>query len=368
MDGWVLLMVTSNESIRSVRMTFVGGEHTHIVREHTEHRRDRDGQMHPHTVRHDHREQNILVNSTFVIYGDGRGNARVPLIAGKKYAFPFKITVPPHLVTSCYLSNKAYVKYVLHAEVDRPWAFDYNAYETPVIITPVDCNAPELAMPRAVEKDHEICCWPCSQGKIFFHTEIPFGGYFAGEKIPVTVEIHNQSSRRLPHATLTLVRRWRYSAQGQIEHFNQTLDTQVFPIQPGQDQTQGYVIVPPNLDVTSFHGRLISLDYFMMTELYIDGSCIPNTREEIPIVIGTIPRRAVPPLMAQKPVNPVFAAPPDYHDVKAEDEAEAGEVDEWPMDIPPPAYNENAHNIKREDALNDTANYHAQPAQWGNGP
>eukprot|EP00475_Leptophrys_vorax_P000100 TRINITY_DN10056_c0_g2_i1.p1 TRINITY_DN10056_c0_g2~~TRINITY_DN10056_c0_g2_i1.p1 ORF type:complete len:387 (+),score=92.17 TRINITY_DN10056_c0_g2_i1:55-1215(+) len=363
MDGWVLLQVNSNENIRSIKLKFKGGEHTHITRS----RSETDGNGNSRTVTDHYNESNILVDTTFCLYGDLSGNTRVALYAKKKYAFPFRITVPPYLVTSCYLSGDAYVKYVLHAEVDRPWAFDYNAYENPIIISPVDCNAPELIPTRRVEKDHEICCWPCSQGNVFFHTEIPFGGYFAGEKIPVQVEVHNRSSRQLPRATLTLVRKWRYSARGQVEYFNQTLDTQVFPLHAGQDQTNGFVFVPPNLDVTSFQGRLICLDYFLVTELFIEGTCIPNTREEIPIVIGSIPRKSVPPMMSKDPVNPVFAAPvappPEYED---DAKAEAGEVEDWPMHIPPPKYDEQVDNVKHtgDDLFSQGNPQQAQPANW----
>eukprot|EP00475_Leptophrys_vorax_P000713 TRINITY_DN10397_c0_g1_i1.p1 TRINITY_DN10397_c0_g1~~TRINITY_DN10397_c0_g1_i1.p1 ORF type:complete len:400 (+),score=96.75 TRINITY_DN10397_c0_g1_i1:54-1202(+) len=342
LTGWVLLSVNSEESVRSVKLSLYGGEHT-MVQERIE-RRDGDRVFYE-TI--DHYDNVIHVNTTVCVFGNVNSGSRVPLVAGMKYAFPFQIPIPQQCPTTCFLSRHCYIQYVLHAEVDRPWAFDYNAYEYPIIVAPVDCNSPAALSPRQVGRDHQICCWPCSPGHVVFSTQIPVTGYTAGEQIPASVEVNNQSTRQVQVVNLTLVRRVNYSARGHGARLFHRVSAQQYPI--GQAHIDGNIVVPPNLDVTTFNGRLINVEYFLQTEVVIEGACIPNTREEIPILIGNIYRQSQVPVVIPVPAsNPVFASnqePQQYNEMKMD---KGGEVGKWPVVAPPPPYSEN-QNINRDD-------------------
>jgi hypothetical protein len=152
-SGYVFLQVTSNEQVRSVKLRLTGAEHTMIV----ESRSTTDSEGNSKSENVEVSDTAIFLDVSLVLYGSINGNSRYPLIAGQKYAFPFSFQLPYHCLPSCYLDDHAYIIYQFHAEVDRPWAFDYNAYLEPKILNRVGCSNPGDLVPREVQKDHEIC-------------------------------------------------------------------------------------------------------------------------------------------------------------------------------------------------------------------
>jgi hypothetical protein len=345
-SGYVFLQVSSNEEVRSVKLTFSGAEHTMVRRSRTV----RDGDR-SRTVHETIRDSSNIAQFTIVLYGNPDRGSRVPLNAGQRYALPFSFQVPVHCPSSCYLSEHAHISYMLHAEVDRPWAFDYNAYLQPRILSPVGCSNPSDLVAREANKDHEICCWPCSRGHIYYSFQIPYGAYAFGERIPIQADIRNESSEKIFSLNASLRRIWRYTARSHTDTFVQTLDQQVFTLNNGAGMITGELGLPYNLDVPSFVGRLISVDYFLILHLNIDGCCVRDNEVNLPITAANIARDQ------RIPSPPKFTPPPTYDASFPPSSNNA-----WPENISPPLYDENSGKVKREDFA--PMNATAQSADW----
>jgi hypothetical protein len=200
------------------------------------------------------------VSITLVLYGTPERGNQIHLNAGQKYAFPFSFQIPLDCPSSCYLSSDAHLSYMLHAEVDRPWAFDYNAYLQPNIVQPVGCSNPSDLVAREAHDDHEICCWLCGRGHIEYGVQIPYGAYSFAEKISIQADIRNESSQKTLNLSVNLRRVWSYTAESRSEYLSQTLDREVYTLTDGSSgMIVGQVTIPHNLDVASQVGKLISI-------------------------------------------------------------------------------------------------------------
>jgi hypothetical protein len=154
-------------------------------------------------------EQKYL-NSVTYLFGSKDGETtEVPVGI---HTYNFVCQLPPSIPYSVE-GLHGHIRYKVDANLDIPWAFDLHD-EKPFTVTRIDDLKPfpEHALPVDMEETKVFCCWWCKSDPLIIKVRLPRSGFGIGEKIPINVEIINQSSKDVLETTFALKRVDRFNA------------------------------------------------------------------------------------------------------------------------------------------------------------
>lgn len=126
------------------------------------------------------------------------------------HIYDFEFQLPsnlPYTIEGKY----GHVRYFVKATLDLPWAFDLQSEIAVLIVRNdhvnalIDCN-----LPVEVEEMKTFCCWCCKSGPLTLKVNLPKQGYQIGEEIPVSVQVRNQSAKRIDETSIELLKVHRF--------------------------------------------------------------------------------------------------------------------------------------------------------------
>ncbi|KAI8354656.1 hypothetical protein BD560DRAFT_438176 [Blakeslea trispora] len=224
------------------------------------------------------------------------------LLESKEYRFPFEFSVPENLPSAMDLDMKKMFKvdYKLEAILDRPMVPESLCPQVayPVLILEcIDVTKEPYIKPLEEQK---LFVLP-DDNKCHVKLSLPRIGYTRGETIPVNLIINTSQSFVCKKAiVIDLVRKMETNTgknHQKKEHIlkSEKLDLNIIgPYNFSQSITTQLLVrtTPPSL---KYREKLLSVSYVIRIQVY--GKSLkkkPRCLIELPIVIGTWPRAAVP--------------------------------------------------------------------------
>ena len=301
-EGVVILNNMERRKVRGVRLKVTGVEHTEWC---------------VYSGKHHHKYTGTekTVDTVFTLWGFPLGSdQKQPLIAGL-YVWPFRVALPATLRHASLEHECGYVRYALIAYIDVPWDLDIE-FAKSIRVAPRSALSlqQQLLVPQtsADERSISCCCWP--QGDIHFNVTCAKRGFAAGDTIPVTIDIDNESDAAINGATLTLLEYIDFEARN-MEIFTDHKEKERaivsnqfnFRVEPheGHKLLQLNLQVPDGMPFTSFKSQFIKRHYALHVLVEISDGMSSDVRLEFPLVgCSAVADTGVPPDMAPSILNP----------------------------------------------------------------
>lgn len=153
--------------------------------------------------------EEYLSSQTYLL-GSEQSNDRHAIQAGvHNYNFACQL---PYQCPSSFEGRYGCVRYIVKVLLIRPWKFDqaYTHGITVLKMMDLNCETPQLKLSAHSENYRTFCCGPCKTAPIKMELNLPQAGYVAGQRIPVTVVVINNSNVAVSELRLSLVMLVRY--------------------------------------------------------------------------------------------------------------------------------------------------------------
>ncbi|OBZ87864.1 Arrestin domain-containing protein 2 [Choanephora cucurbitarum] len=269
---------------------------------------------------------------------------KVKVLESKEHRFPFQFSVPEKLPSAMDLNMKRMFKvdYRLEAILDRPMVPESLC---PQVVYPV-------VILECIDITREVHAKPLEEQKLFvlpdnhkchIKLSLPRTGYTRGETIPVNVIVNtSQSFVHKEGIAIDLVRKMETHTVKNQQKKEDILKSErlglniIGPYNFSQSVTTQLLIrtTPPTLQ----YRDILSVQYVIRIQIYdVSSKTKPVCRIELPIIIGTWPRAAVPideddediiQYMGELMVG-------DEIDEDAREDDEDDDDEHWMMDPPP---------------------------------
>ena len=126
-----------------------------------------------------------------------RGTADGKLAPGAhRWSFRFKI---PEHATSTFQGSKGQVYYYLQgrAKTGGLTGLFMGDRLVKLAIRVEQVHRYESGLPRTVQVQKSVCCWPCRSGSVMMTVTLPKTAYVSGEQFTMNVSVQNESNRRV---------------------------------------------------------------------------------------------------------------------------------------------------------------------------
>ncbi|XP_030831524.1 collagen alpha-5(IV) chain-like [Strongylocentrotus purpuratus] len=269
-----------------IQMKYVGVSYTHWkesagtgVNQRTE----------SYTTNHEYFKQEITLL--------GAETDRITLTAGE-HRFTFQFQIPNMTLPPPFEDSYGHVRYYVKVTIDRPGKFDHHTMRIFSICSVKDLNYElNVLVPAIRQVEKTVCCLCCTSRPIFLKGMIDKRGYVSGEYIFVSLDLHNNSSRRIIDITAKLQQSAHFTAQCHdtgITHHRQSVKT-VAELKLAGCEAMGSVnydrvkmLIPPIPPCAYENCPNIQVEYYV--EIKGDVSGTPkNAHVNLPVGIGTIP-------------------------------------------------------------------------------
>ncbi|KAK3863365.1 hypothetical protein Pcinc_030862 [Petrolisthes cinctipes] len=261
--------------------------------------------------RQHYRAQETYFDCEFYIYGHKYQKDEKEMLPAGEHLFPFAFNLPPNLPPS-FSSDKGFITYTAMAILDRPAAANLVLKAGFSLHTILDLNLDSHATSScSSSKTKNVCGLCCQTGPITLAARIPRKGYVPGEKIFVSAEVDNISSRNTRRTRLLLLQVISYIMPNGVktlveERVVREVVRGMTP--PGDSDLWESVaitvppLVPANVHLTC---RLLHVTYRidMILEPPLPSA---DLRVSLPLLIGSVPLRNrfssfLPPEETRKP-------------------------------------------------------------------
>ncbi|XP_030831183.1 arrestin domain-containing protein 3 [Strongylocentrotus purpuratus] len=291
-QGEARIVVSEDKGdIRGIQIKCVGKSYTHW----TESEGSGDNRRTvSYTTNHEYFRQEITLQ------GAGADNTtadRIKLTAGE-HRFPFQFQIPNISLPPPFEASYGYVRYYVKINIDRPWKFDHHTQRLFSIFTVKDLNYEyNVLVPQSHQVEKTVCCLCCASGPIVLKGMIDKRGYVPGEYIFISLDLNNNSSRRIIDITAKLQQRGHFTAQRHgtgRTHTRQAVKT-VAELKLAGCEAMGSVnydrlkmLIPPIPPCAYENCPNIKLEYYVEIEGDVAGTPM-DAEVKLPLVIGTIP-------------------------------------------------------------------------------
>lgn len=258
----------------------------------------------------------LINNLAIRIFGDGH---RLERIAAGRHEFPFRFQLPSDKVLPrTYEYHKptdgsptGYIKYTIEASFMLSQNTSYTTQVDVPVNEVVDTNLPHLSSPLSASKTKSGCLLCCNFGPVSLSVRTDRGGYCHGDSIRISMEVRNNSSRRI-RAVQAILRqkaifRGRYiqnyrhrQLQNIVVYTHKTKAMQMIEdndIAANNDQeiynwNDRPLVIPtaeadPTLVTTIANCENLEISYDLVVSLIIQRA--RNLSVKLPITIGNIP-------------------------------------------------------------------------------
>lgn len=242
-----------------------------------------------YTVSYDGRE--VFLNSKTYLFG--YHGAEATQIAAGIYKYSFSVNLP-QLLPATLAGVHGKIEYRVEAVLDIPWRFDKETKVPFTLMRHDDLNEyPELRIPLRQEEIKTFCCLFCQSGPCAITVTVPYGGYAAGQALPLRIEYVNRSNISIERTYLKLKRNFNFTSSTP-ETKTRTDTTKIFEVYvegapKGQTNVIDCTVTIPHSIVNSNSRfcRVVQVSYFIELESVV-SECHSNPKIKIPITIGTV--------------------------------------------------------------------------------
>jgi hypothetical protein len=214
-------------------------------------------------------------------------------ISAGHHKFNFSCVLPPQLPTS-FESKYGYIRYQIKVELERPWKFDIKHVFAFTVIKVFDLNyeSPALRSPLKTETTKTFFLGLSSK-PLFVSAEIPISGFVAGQSVPVSIKINNDSSTDVEETKVTLKKIIFYNSQTPRRKTRERVETAAESRHPGvpakaKGNIEASLVLPPVPPTNIAFCKVIQVHY----ELHITarvGGIHRSPTLRLPITLGTVP-------------------------------------------------------------------------------
>lgn len=230
-----------------------------------------------------------------------------------KLRWPFAFRLPAERLPSSIEGEHGAVRWFLKVEVDKPFPSINNKwYRAFTVLSCLDINEPVYQVPisKAMTKTVSKALGLGNAGTLRLSVKTDRFGYCCGERIILTMEAANDSSKDMGKVSASLIQRVVFTANDE----SKTTDLCLFPVETETPLAKGTTMtltdvqipipaVPPSTRKRTCH--IISCTYQIKATVHVPWGL--NLDVVVPIAIGTIPRgKRAPParLPAGKALDP----------------------------------------------------------------
>ncbi|CAL4074128.1 unnamed protein product, partial [Meganyctiphanes norvegica] len=244
-----------------------------------------------------YRAQETYFDCDFYIYGHKYQKDEKEMLPAGKHSFPFGFKLPPNLPPS-FNSEKGFITYQAIAILDRPAAANIVTKAGFTLHTLMDLNMDtNTSSSASASQSKNLCCFCCATGPITLCVRIPRRGYVPGEKIIVSAEADNVSSRNTRRTRLLLLQVITFFMPNGVKEITEERILQevvrgITP--PGETDFWENValdvppLVTPNVHIAC---RLMAVHYRLDMILELPRP-LSDLRVSLPIIIGSVPLRS----------------------------------------------------------------------------
>lgn len=242
-----------------------------------------------YTVSYDGKE--IFISSKTYLFG--YHGAEATQIAAGVYRYNFAVELPP-LIPATLAGVHGSIEYKVEAILDIPWRFDKEVKVPFTVMRHDNLNDfPELRIPLRQEEIKTFCCLFCQSGPCAITVTIPYGGFAAGQAIPMRIEYANRSNIDIERTYVKLKRTFSFTSSTPETKTRTSID-KIFEIAlEGARKSQTNIIdcritIPPNLvNSNSRFCRVVQVSYNIEVESCV-SECHSNPKLYLPVTIGSV--------------------------------------------------------------------------------
>ena len=301
-EGVVILNNKERRKVRSVRLKVTGVEHT-------------EWSVNTEDNHYKYTGTEQMVDTVFTLWGFPRGSDQKQPLNEGLYVWPFQVALPSALRHASIEHKCGYVRYGLIAYIDVPWDSDI-VFSKSIRVAPrsVLSLQQHLLVPQSFGDERSISCCCSSQGDIYFNVTCANRGFAAGDAIPVTIDIDNESDAAINGATLTLLEYIGFEARNRENSTDHKEKERAivsnhfyFRVEPneGHKSLQFNLQVPDGMPLTSFKSQFIERHFALHVLFAISDGMSSDVRLEFPLVgCSAVADTGVPPDMAPSILNP----------------------------------------------------------------
>ncbi|XP_065656482.1 arrestin domain-containing protein 3 [Hydra vulgaris] len=205
----------------------------------------------------------------------------------------FKFTLPV-ILPSSFEGPYGHIRYLVSAEIDKPWKFNHKTKRPFTVNEIIDTNLPQYNSLRPSCSNHKqlFCCCRCVVGPLDIEASIDRSAYCPGELIMVTAQARNNTTRDMAGMKAYLYKHVDYISTTKKKTCSEKVAEMESPSIPG-GQSSIWQNQPFSIPATSpsiLTSRVIKVWYELTIQ--VDESWRSDSLLKLPIIIGTVPYRS----------------------------------------------------------------------------
>lgn len=231
-----------------------------------------------------------FIEKNLYLFGSKDSDNNVTIATGN-HTYNFICQLPstlPYSIDGKY----GHVRYRVKANLDIPWAFDLQDEKVFVIARKDDINSLiEANIPVEFEEIKTFCCWCCKSDPLILKLRIPRIGFYVGEKIPISLEIANKSSKDVQNTMFELKRIDKFLSKEPIAKLKETKETIVEVVSRGVKKSENVkfdesIEIPISTQISNFKFcNVYQISYEIKFTANTEGLSV-SPHIVVPITIG----------------------------------------------------------------------------------
>lgn len=209
-----------------------------------------------------------------------------------EHSYDFQYDLP-NILPSSFRGTYGKIKYKMEFIIDKPWQFD-EKFEVPIMITKsLDyVNHPNASKPQEMSATKNVGFLGIGTGPIMLRLFLAKIGWAPGEKVPIQVELVNESGTDVDKIKFIMRKVIRYNSTSPPnvckEEILPVLKKEAGGVQKRSVQRYEHKLEIPSLPPSDdTYSRIIHIRYEIRVEAKIFG--YKNLVLTIPIIVGTTP-------------------------------------------------------------------------------
>lgn len=201
--------------------------------------------------------------------------------------------LPPQLPTS-FESKYGYIRYQIKVELERPWKFDFKFCFAFTVIKILDLNYESPGLRNKLKAETtKTFLFSFNSKALFLSAEIPISGFVAGQTVPVSIFINNETNVDVEETQVALKKIIHYNSQTPRRRTKERVEMAAEVRHAGvPGKSKGNIEVqlslPPVPPSNIAFCQVIQVSYEIRVLAKV-GGIHRNAVLRLPITIGTVP-------------------------------------------------------------------------------
>lgn len=241
-------------------------------------------------VFHEYTNKELILKETKCVFGSLDGDSeQISTQPTGKHSYPFSFVLPIDIPSS-FEGKFGHIRYIIKANVVRPWKFDHKVKRPVIINEIIDTNLIQYAAGIGGEKNKEIGC-SCGTmgGPLDMTAFVDRSCYCPGESILINANVMNLTSKNMNYLQTKLVQTVTYHTKTK----NKIDEKTIAKLQgPSVDKGEYAAWTKQPFEIPATSPTITSSNVLMVGYKLIILVGVPYGKDpliELPIVIGTVP-------------------------------------------------------------------------------